>query len=228
MIDTSTRVVSRKSELRLFTRAIPEYLAAMRRIAMAVGVASMVLAGSTHAGASEAASRVTAHVAIDSRASQPPNGWVRREVPNWIYWVPNGKWVASHTKNGIDVSSPTGDIVVSSGWSSSPIAVTIPEVVAYLFSPANTSNFVSLRITKKGKITGRPGDQKQTVAWAGVRRHPTKGNQAVKGSVQVHVFTVGYGAYGFTTEGMMAPTRQWNASLPTMRIILGNIRYLPS
>lgn len=202
----------------------------MHRIAIAVGAASLVLAGSTHAvaGATEEAGSVTARVSVDSRAGQPPNGWVRREVPNWIYWVPNGKWVAAHTKNGIDVSSPTGDLVVSSGWSSSPVSVTIPDVIAYLFSPANTGEVANVRITKKGKITGRPGDQKQTVAWTGVRRHPIKGNQAVKGSTQVHVFTVGYGAYGFTVESMMAPTRQWNASLPTMRIILGNIRYLPS
>lgn len=199
--------------------------------AVAAGIAATaMLAGTVHAAAAQPADvRAQGAASLaESRAAQPPNGWVRREVPNWIYWTPSRQWVATHTKNGIDVSSPTGDIVVNQGWSSWGYQLTTKEAIELIFSPSNTRDFSNLRITKRSKVTGRPGDQKQTVTWTGVRRHPLKGNQSVKGVTEVHVFVAGFGAYGFAVKGYMAPVAQWKSSLGTMRTILRHITYLPS
>ena len=160
-------------------------------------------------------------------SAQPPNGWVRREVPNWIYWVPNSKWVDTHNMNGIDVSSPTGDIVVSWAWAGTPLPVSLPELIDYLFTPANTEGLSRITL-REGPVTGATGDQRQTVTWTATRQHPLKGAQAVRGATKLHVFTVGYGAYGFEVTSMMSPVQQWKRNLPTMRMIQGNILYIPS
>lgn len=168
-----------------------------------------------------------ASVQMAAPTAQPPNGWVRREVPNWIYWVPNAKWVDTHNMNGIDVSSPTGDIVVSWAWAGTPLPVSLPELIDYLFTPANTEGLSRITL-REGPVTGAPGDQRQTVTWTATRQHPLKGAQAVRGATKLHVFTVDYGAYGFEVTSMMSPVQQWKRNLPTMRMIQGNILYIPS
>lgn len=202
----------------------------MFRVAVIAGTAlsltgALALPASAMSSGAEPSRQVSA-AAIETRSGQPPNGWIRREVPNWIYWAPSRKWVATHNKNGIEVSSPTGDIVVSYGWAPSAYQLTTREVIDYVIS--NASELSNVRITKLGKVTGPPGNQKQTVSWRGERQHPLKGRQSVKGMGEVHVFTVGFGAYGFSSKGYMAPVAQWNANLSTMRTILRWIKYLPS
>lgn len=197
----------------------------MRRLALAL--AAITAAALLAAPAATAAPKPDTGTTAVAPAIPPPNGWVRREVANWIYWVPTSRWVASHNKNGIDVSSPTGDIIVSQGWASSPIPLSLPDVIAYLFDPANIPELTRLKL-RRGPVTGTPGDQRQTVTWTATRQHPIKGPQAVRGSTSIHVFTVGVGAYGFQVASMMAPTNQWKPSLRTMRIVQANIRYLPS
>ncbi len=200
-----------------------------RGVACLIAVAVM-LGGAAYATAAESTGLATQGAAsmVETRAAQPPNGWIRREVPNWIFWAPSRQWVATHNKNGIDVSSPTGDIVVSHGWTSWGYELSTRDAIEIIFSPSSTPDFTKLRITKWGKVTGPPGDQRQTVMWTGIRRHPLKGNQSVRGVTEVNVFVAGFGAYGFSVKGYMAPVNQWKSSVKTMRTIVRFITFLPS
>lgn len=170
-----------------------------------------------------------AAASLSAPAIQPPNGWVRREVDNWIYWVPNNRWVDTHNPNGIDISSPTGDIVVSYGWASSPVPLTTKGAIDYVLGELErTGAYADLRVVRTGPVNGAPGDETQNVFWRATGIHPEKGPRPVRGVLSVHVFTVGPGAHGFEAYLTIAPTAIWSRSTRTMEIIRSNITYIPT
>ena len=163
--------------------------------------------------------------------AQPPNSWVRKEVPGWIYWVPTTKWQATYGDSGITISSPTGDLVVDYGFSSWPVPLTIPEVKDFMLTQLAKPSFIgAITVTsmKAGPMSGNPGNETQRFVWRGLRQHPLKGEQHVQGLMYFHVSSDGWGANGYEALNVMAPSGQWKARARTLDIIRGNFLRIPS
>ena len=190
-------------------------------VALVIGVPTVVAAAPASA----------AHaVAVQPRV-QPPNGWVRKDLGQWVYWIPNNKWVDAHSANGITISSPTGDLVVDYGFASWPTPLQLGDLRDYLVQElAKPSNIGAITITsmKAGPAQGVAGDQTQRFAWKGSRQHPLKGRQQVQGIMYLHVMSDGFGANGFEAFNVFAPVSQWAKTRAMLEIIRSNIYEMPT
>lgn len=151
-------------------------------------------------------------------AADPPSDWVRKDPKGWVYWVPTKKWVDAHSACGIDISSPTGDMLVSIGGSPSAFALTTDEALTMAGEGLAGQGVSRLRVVQAGPVTGSPGDQGQVVRVTGVRR-----GKPVTATVSVRV-TSGLLGNGVEAAIVLAPTSSWKAQAKTLGTILRSIR----
>lgn len=186
----------------------------------AVGAAGLVSGVSGAGGVSEVGGmkkRITAVVFLaimltvgliaPSGAQAASRGWVRGESQNFIWWVPNGKWVVSPGTQGIEISSPTGTAQVSFAYATNaPRPYTLDEVRILALSPA--AGLTQVRVRKQGTAyaTGA-GGQGRVSEFTAVRSRDRK---VVRGVLTAQVFN-NYTAYSFGIAAYlrMAPANQW-------------------
>lgn len=151
-------------------------------------------------------------------AADPPSDWVRKDPSGWVYWVPTKKWTHAHSACGIDISSPTGDMLVSLAGAPSAFALTTDDALTLVAESLAGQGVSRLRVVKAGPVTGSPGDQGQVVRVTGVRRA-----KPVTATASVRV-TSGLLGNGVEAAVVLAPTSLWKAQAKTLGTILQSIR----
>ncbi len=92
-------------------------------------------------------------------------GWVHRDHRHWAYFVPNDNWIGTESTSGIDISSPTGDAVVSFAFAYGPLVPTTAEQAEALVRTL----FSNFTILNQSPITTGPlGGPSRTTEFTGV------------------------------------------------------------
>jgi hypothetical protein len=148
--------------------------------------------------------------------ANPMANWVHRQDQRFAYWVPTDKWIGSEALTGIDISSPTGDAIVSFAFAYGPLIPTSLEQAESIdFKGAGIS---SLNIVAQSDATSGPLGSRQTTEFSGV--WATTGS-AVHGSLIVDLGNQ-------VSEGylMMASTSVWPNMEQTLQLIRNHITYM--
>lgn len=151
--------------------------------------------------------------------------WVHRQGRWWSYSVPTAQWRASQTAAGIDISSPTGVLLVSYAFSQTPQSYTNQQVVNLTVGGHGLDSHPigSLRFTSKGKYTSSAGWTDRTYQWTAVR---TDLHQSVRGVLTTGVYSGG-GTYGIRAFGYVAPASQFAKQASLLATTVARIRYIP-
>jgi hypothetical protein len=143
-------------------------------------------------------------------------GWVHLDHRHWAYFVPTDAWIGTESTSGIDISSPTGDAVVSFVFAYGPLLPTTPDQVEALAR----ANFSSFTIVSQSPITVGPlGGPSRTTEFTGVWL-ATHSN--VHGIIQVDL-----GYQVIEVHAMIARPSIWSTISGTLQLIRDHITYLP-
>ncbi len=135
--------------------------------------------------------------------------WVHRDGRWFSYFVPNNDWQASESANGIDISSPTGDEIVSYGYG--PRQMTLQQVAQFIFQGVGITNVM---IVNQQQPVNFSGYVAQTVEFTGVIRTGV----AIQGVLTAQTSDSWFGAYI-----CFAPVPVWQRDSQTMLAIRSHI-----
>jgi NitT/TauT family transport system substrate-binding protein len=151
--------------------------------------------------------------------------WIHKTVGSFSCYIPASTWQVVGNKNGVDISSPTGDEDVSFGQTAWPAVVTTQAVATQMLTLSARSGSLT-----NGSITGR-GAASQTAAGITMQRfnfqgvhHWVNGTEPVVGYMIVTVFNH-LGARGYSVSLVEAPTAKANADSAMLEFIRGHITY---
>ena len=153
------------------------------------------------------------------------SAWVRKENDRWTWYVPNSRWVESHSDNGIDVSSPTGVLYVGHGFGPTPAPVTHQEVVSFTRRQGalDLHPLRGVRFSRPGRRVSTRGIVRRGYRWRGYR---TDRRERVRGLLTVDVMETAF-SYGFSTYSRVAPASQFRRWDRRLAFIQRNIRLRP-
>ena len=140
--------------------------------------------------------------------------WTHRQGQHFAYFVPDPNWVVVESANSIDISSPTGDAVVTFAFA---YGVAVPTTIGGL-EDVIWMGYGSHQIISQSQIvSGGPG-QEQTVEFTGLWNYTNH---------QVHgIFTAGVGSQIAQVYLTQANVEVWNADACTLLLIRFHITYL--
>jgi hypothetical protein len=170
---------------------------------------------------------VLAAVAAALLAAPAAQAWVRHETDRWVWYVPNSRWVNSQSDNGIDISSPTGELYVGHGFSGTPLPVTHAWVVRFV-KQNRALDLHPLRRVRigRGRSAGAGGGiSRRVYKWSGYRkdrREPVVGVLTVDVIDDPATFS-----HGFATYSRVAPRSKWRRWSGKLRFIQKQIRLHP-
>lgn len=152
-----------------------------------------------------------------------PSTWVRKAPGGWVYWVPTKKWTDKHSKCGIDISSPTGTMLVGIGAGPLPVPMDTQQAFAAIVDAyENDEGLSNVSVIKEYPVVDSPGEQTQSFLVRGQRTLPGKPSVAVTAMISVGVLSVA-GGYGIEASVVLAPTKDFKKEAKTLGIILKNV-----
>jgi hypothetical protein len=148
------------------------------------------------------------------------HGWVRKESNRWVWYVPNARWVDAQSDNGIDISSPTGNLYVGHGFSQTPAPMTHAQAVDFAVKSGglDVHPLRKVQFTRRGRPVQRQGIVRRVYKWRAFR---TDRRERVRGVLTVDVmsdpatFTYGYSMYSRVAPASMF--RRWDRKLAFMQ-----------
>jgi len=151
--------------------------------------------------------------------------WVHREGRWWSYYLPTPQWTASQNAAGVDISSPTGVLLVSYAFSQTPRSYSNDQVATLTANGHGLDShpITSLRFTSASKYTSSGGWTDRTYQWTAVR---TDLHQSVRGVLTTGVYS-GAGTYGIRAFGFVAPASQFAKQASMLATTVSRIRYIP-
>lgn len=153
--------------------------------------------------------------------------WVRHETDRWVWYAPNSSWVDARSDNGIDISSPTGDLYVGHGFSGTPFPVTHAWVVRYAKQnrALDVHPLRQVRIGSGRRAGGRGGISRRVYKWSGYR---TDRRERVLGVLTVDVISdPSTFSHGFATYIRAAPRSRYRRWARRLLFIQKHIRLRP-
>lgn len=152
-----------------------------------------------------------------------PSSWVRKAPGGWVYWVPTKKWTDKHSKCGIDISSPTGTMLVGIGAAPLPVPMDTQQALAAIVGAyENDEGLSNVSVIKEYPVVDSPGEQTQSFLVRGQRTLPGEPSVAVTAMISVGVLSFA-GAYGIEASVVLAPTKDFKKEAKTLGIILKNV-----
>lgn len=152
-----------------------------------------------------------------------PSTWKRKAPGGWVYWVPTKKWTDKHSKCGIDISSPTGTMLVGVGAGPLPVPMDTQQAFAAVVGAYEKDEGLSnVSVVREYPVVDGPGEQTQSFLIRGQRSIPGTPSAKVTAMISVGVLSVA-GGYGIEASVVLAPTKDWKAQAKTLGIILKNV-----
>lgn len=152
-----------------------------------------------------------------------PSTWVRKAPGGWIYWVPTKKWTDKHSKCGIDISSPTGTMLVGLGAGPLPVPMDTRQAFEAIVDAYERDEGLSgVSVIQEYPVVDSAGEQTQSFLVRGQRAIAGKPPVAVTAMISVGVLTLA-GGYGIEASVVLAPTKEWKKQAKTLGIILKNV-----
>lgn len=160
-----------------------------------------------------------------STGSAQAIAWIHRTAGSFSCYIPSSNWQVIGNKNGIDVTSPTGDEDVSFGQTAWPAVVTTQAVAAQTLAlSARSGSLTNTSITGRGAASqAAPGITMQRFNVQGTH-HWVNGTGPIVGYMLVTVFNR-VGARGFSTSLVFAPTAKANADGAMLEYMRAHITY---
>jgi hypothetical protein len=140
-------------------------------------------------------------------------GWVHREGRSFTYFVPHKDWLATETTNGIDLSSPTGDDLVSFAYVIGS-QKTPQQVQSTVFQGAGIRNVM---IVNRHEPLDSGSNVTQTIEFSGV----SKTNSAIHGMLTAQV-----SARWFSADLVMAPESMWQKDARTLQAVRDHTTFM--
>lgn len=152
-----------------------------------------------------------------------PSTWVRKAPSGWVYWVPTKKWTDSHSACGIDISSPTGTMLVGLGGGPLPVPMDTEQALAAIVEAYEQDAGLSgVSVVRAYPAASAPGEQTQSFLVRGTRAITGMASMPVTAMISVRVLTFAAGN-GIEASVVLAPTKEWKNQVKTLGIILKNI-----
>ena len=153
--------------------------------------------------------------------------WVRHETDRWVWYTPNSRWVDARSDNGIDISSPTGDLYVGHGFAGTPFPVSHDFVVRYARQSRalDVHPLRRVRIARGRRAGGGGGISRRVYKWSGYR---TDRRERVVGVLTVDVISDPSSfSHGFAMYSRAAPRSRYRRWARRLVFIQKNIRLRP-
>lgn len=146
--------------------------------------------------------------------AQAMANWTHRQGQHFAYFLPDPNWLAVESASSIDISSPTGDAIVTFGFAYGPVVpTTIPAVEDIVWT-----DYSSHQIISQSQIVAAGPGQEQTVEFTGVWN--TTGHQ-------VHgIVVAGVGPQIIQVYRIHANVEVWGADQCTLLLVRNHITYL--
>jgi len=139
--------------------------------------------------------------------------WTARQGAHWAYFLPTPSWLAVESANSIDISSPVGDAIATTGFAFGPLPTTLAGVEDIIWM-GYTSHQV---LTQSQPFPGGPG-QEQVVEFLGVWK--TTGHE-------MHGISVaGLGNQQMEVTLIQANVEVWAADQCTLTLVRNHTSYL--
>jgi hypothetical protein len=145
--------------------------------------------------------------------AQAMASWIPRQGPHWAYFLPPN-WLAVEATNSIDISSPVGDAIATTGFAYGPLVPTTLAGVEDIVWMGFTSHQV---LSQSQVFPGGPG-QEQVVEFLGVWK--TTGHE-------MHGIAVaGIGNQQIEVTLIQANVEVWAADQCTLTLVRNHTSYL--
>lgn len=154
-----------------------------------------------------------------------PSTWVRKAPGGWVYWVPTKKWTDKHSKCGLDISSPTGTMLVGIGGGPLPVPMDTKQALGAIVDAYRAEGLTEVSVAKEYPVQAESGAQTQSFLVKGMRAPAGKEAMPVTAMISVRVSSTAVGN-GIEASVVLAPTKDWRKQAKTLGIILKNITHL--
>lgn len=154
-----------------------------------------------------------------------PSTWVRMAPGGWVYWVPTKKWTAKHSKCGLDISSPTGTMLVGIGEGPLPVPMDTEQALAAIVDAYKAEGLSGVTVTKAYPIDEGPGEKTQSFLVKGTRSISGMAAMPVTAMISVRVSSSADGN-AIEASVVLAPSKDWKKQAKTLGTILKNITHL--
>lgn len=146
--------------------------------------------------------------------AQAMANWTPRQGAHWAYFLPTPTWLAVESTNSIDISSPVGDAIATTGFAFGPLVPTTLAGVEDIIWMGYTSHQV---VSRSQPFPGGVG-QEEVVEFTGVWK--TTGHQ-------MHAIAVaGVGNQQIAVTLIQANVEVWAADQCTLTLVRNHTSYL--
>ena len=154
-----------------------------------------------------------------------PSTWVRKAPGGWVYWVPTKKWTAKHSKCGLDISSPTGTMLVGLGGGPLPVPMDTEQALGAIVDAYRPEGLTGVSVAKEYPVVEEAGAQTQSFLVRGTRSPAGMKAMPVTAMISVRVSSTPVG-YAIEAGVVLAPTKDWRKQAKTLGTILKHITQL--
>lgn len=154
-----------------------------------------------------------------------PSTWVRKAPGGWVYWVPTKKWTDKHSKCGLDISSPTGTMLVGLGGGPLPVPMDTKQALGAIVDAYRAEGLTGVSVTKEYPVEEEAGAQTQSFLVKGTRAPAGMQAMPVTAMISVRVSSTPAGN-GIEASVVLAPTKDWRKQAKTLGTILKNVTQL--
>jgi len=154
-----------------------------------------------------------------------PSTWVRKAPGGWVYWVPTKKWTDKHSKCGLDISSPTGTMLVGIGGGALPVAMDTKQGLDAIVEAYRAEGLTGVSVVKEYPVEEGADSQTQSFLVKGTRTPPGMSAMPVTAMISVRVSSTSFGN-GIEASVVLAPTKDWRKQAKTLGTILKNVTHL--
>jgi len=139
--------------------------------------------------------------------------------------VPTKKWTAKHSKCGLDISSPTGTMLVGIGEGPLPVPMDTEQAQAAIVDAHKAEGLSGVTVTKAYPIDEGPGEKTQSFLVKGTRSISGMAAMPVTAMISVRVSSSADGN-AIEASVVLAPSKDWKKQAKTLGTILKNITHL--
>jgi hypothetical protein len=154
-----------------------------------------------------------------------PSTWVRKAPGGWVFWVPTRKWTAKHSKCGLDISSPTGTMLVGIGGGPLPGPMDTEQALGAIVDAYREEGLTGVSVAKEYPVEEEPGAQTQSFLVKGMRAATGMKAMPVTAMISVRVSSTSLGN-GIEASVVLAPTKDWRKQAKTLGTILKSVTHL--
>ena len=142
-----------------------------------------------------------------------------------MFWVPTSKWTEKHSRCGLDISSPTGTMLVGIGAGPLPIPMDTEQGLKAILEAYRAEGLTGTSVAKAYPREDEPGAQTQAFLVKGTRSVPGMAAMPVTAMISVRISSSASGS-AIEASVVLAPTKEWRKQAKTLGIILKNVTQL--